>query len=184
MSLHPESERQWGNMTLARTLAHCTAGLQMATGVINPQRAPFPASVLGLLIKPLVMGNDKPLRRNSPSSPELFPAHPTQCDLELERAHLISAIDSFCQQGPSLLLAAPTPFLRSAQPAAVGHSDVQTRRPSSAAVWRLTGSGRAELSAKTGTDGASGQRGHPLFRRGCAGVDGWCGGRFGDQWRG
>jgi hypothetical protein len=36
MRLHPESERRWGNMTLAQTLAHCTSGMQMATGVINP----------------------------------------------------------------------------------------------------------------------------------------------------
>ena len=61
MRLHPESERQWGNMTLAQTLAHCTAGIQMATGVINPKRASFPATVIGQLIKPMVFGNDKPI---------------------------------------------------------------------------------------------------------------------------
>ncbi len=71
--LNLESERQWGNITLAQTLAHCTSGIQMATGVINPKRASFPANVVGLLIKPLVFGNDKPMRRNSPSLPELFP---------------------------------------------------------------------------------------------------------------
>jgi hypothetical protein len=76
MRLHPESERQWGNMTLAQTLAHCLSGLQMATGVIHPKRASFPANVIGALIKPLVFGNHKPMRRNSPSSPELFSADP------------------------------------------------------------------------------------------------------------
>jgi len=72
MLLHLESERRWGNMTLAQTLAHCTSGIQMATGVINPKRASFPANVIGLVIKPLVFGDDKPMHRNSLSSPELF----------------------------------------------------------------------------------------------------------------
>src|ERR1700756_2519095 len=99
MRLHPESERRWGNMTLAQTLAHCTSGIQMATGVINPKRAPFPANVIGLFIKPLVFGDDKPFRRNSPSAPELFSADPKQCDLERERAQLIAAIDSFATKG-------------------------------------------------------------------------------------
>src|SRR5450755_3410569 len=74
MELHHHSQRLWGNMTVAQALAHCTSGLEMAMGVINPKRAPFPANVIGLLIKPLVFGNDKPMRRNSPSSRELFSA--------------------------------------------------------------------------------------------------------------
>jgi hypothetical protein len=78
MRLHPESERRWGNMTVAQTLAHCTSGIQMASGVINPKRASFPTNVIGLVIKPLVFGDDKPMRRNSPSSPELFSVDPTQ----------------------------------------------------------------------------------------------------------
>jgi Protein of unknown function (DUF1569) len=115
MRLHPESERRWGNMTLAQTLAHCTSGMQMATGVINPRRAPFPANVIGLLIKPLVFGDDKPMRRNSPSSPELFPAHPAQCDFERERAQLINAIDSFATKGGHYSHH-PHPFLGSLKP--------------------------------------------------------------------
>jgi len=95
MRLYPKSERQWGNMSVAQTLAHCTSGIQMATGVINPKRAPFPANIIGLVIKPLVFRDDKPMRRNSPSSPELFSAAPSQCDFERERTHLVATIDDF-----------------------------------------------------------------------------------------
>ncbi|WP_263366817.1 DUF1569 domain-containing protein [Edaphobacter bradus] len=116
MRLHPESERQWGNMTLAQTLAHCTSGMQMAMGVINPKRASFPANVIGLLIKPLVFGDDKPMRRNSPSSPELFSADPTQCDLERERAQLIAAIDSFATKGATCCSHHPHPFFGPLKP--------------------------------------------------------------------
>ena len=108
--LHAESQPQWGSMTVAQTLAHCTSGVQMAMGVINPKRAPFPANIIGPLIKPLVFGNDKPLRRNSPSSPELFVADPTQCDFKYERTQLIATIDSFATKGSACCSRLPHPF--------------------------------------------------------------------------
>lgn len=116
MSLQPESKRQWGNMTLAQTLAHCTSAVYMAMGVINPKRAPFPGNIIGPLIKPLVLGDDKPIRRNSPSSPALFPVDPKQCDLERERVELISAIDSFATKGAAGCSQHPHPFFGSLKP--------------------------------------------------------------------
>ena len=109
LQLRPESERQWGSMSIAQTLAHCTSGLGMATGAINPKRAPFPASIVGPLIKPLVFRDDKPMRRNSPSSPELFLADP-QCELQGERVKLIAAIDDFATRGSACCSQNPHPF--------------------------------------------------------------------------
>lgn len=108
--LRPESERQWGSMTLAQTLAHCTSGLQMAMGIINPKRAAFPGNIIGSLIKPLVLKDDQPFRRNSPSAPELFPADPTQCGFESERAKLIATIDRFAEKGAACCSQHPHPF--------------------------------------------------------------------------
>jgi hypothetical protein len=116
MCLRPDSERRWGQMPLAHMLAHCTSGLQMAMGTINPKRAPFPANVIGLLIKPLVFGDDKPIRRNSPSSPELFTADPTQCEFERERTQLIQAIDSFVSMGAACCSQQPHPFFGPLKP--------------------------------------------------------------------
>ena len=110
LRLRPESERQWGSMELAQTLAHCTSGVEMAMGIIQAKRAPFPATLLGPLIKPLVFRDDKPMRRNSPSSPELFSADPTQCELQRERSRLIAAIDSFTSQGAACCTSYPHPF--------------------------------------------------------------------------
>ncbi len=50
MRLRPGSERRWGKLPVALVLAHCTSGLQMAMGVINPRRVSFPGNVIGLLI--------------------------------------------------------------------------------------------------------------------------------------
>lgn len=110
MRLHPESERQWGQLTLVQTLAHCTSGLQMAMGMVNPKRASFPVNLIGRLIKPLVFNDDKPIRRNAPSAPELFPADPTQCEFEREQAQLIVAIDSFVTKGAACCSQHPHPF--------------------------------------------------------------------------
>ena len=116
MELRADSQRVWGSMSVAQTLAHCTSGLDMAMGEINPKRAPFPANVVGLLIKPLVFGNDKPIRRNSPSSPELFSADPTKCDFERERGGLIAAIDRFAKEGAACCSEHPHPFFGSLKP--------------------------------------------------------------------
>jgi hypothetical protein len=138
MHLHPESERRWGNMTLVHTLAHCTSGMQMAMGVINPKRASFPANVIGLLIKPLVFGDDKPMRRTQPlrqNSSRRTPHSVTSS------ANAPSSSQLSIASAPRVQLAAPSTQILSLVPqtAAVGHSHVQTRRSSSTAVRRLTG---------------------------------------------
>ena len=116
LCLRLESERQWGTMPLSLVLAHCTSGFQMATGTITPKRAPFPANVIGPLIKPLVFGDDKPMRRNSPSAPELFSIDPTQCDFEHERTHLIATVDSFVTKGSACCSQRPHPFFGPLKP--------------------------------------------------------------------
>jgi hypothetical protein len=116
LQLRLESERQWGSMAVAQTLAHCTSSIEMAMGVIQAKRAPFPANLLGPLIKPLVFRDDKPLRRNSPSSPELFSTDPTQCELQRERSRLIAAIDSFASQGAACCSRNPHPFFGPLKP--------------------------------------------------------------------
>ncbi|MGA8532299.1 MAG: DUF1569 domain-containing protein [Acidobacteriaceae bacterium] len=116
LRLQPESERRWGSMTPAQTLAHCTSGLQMATGGINPKRASFPASVIGKLIKPLVLADGQPMRRNSPSFPEILTADPAKCDFEHERGRLIAAVDSFASQGAACCTQNPHPFFGRLRP--------------------------------------------------------------------
>ncbi len=116
MELDHQSRPLWGSMTVAQTLAHCTSGFEMAMGVLNPKRAPFPGNFIGLLIKPLVFGNDKPMRRNSPSSPELFSADQAQCHFERERDCLIAAIDRFANEGAACCSQHPHPFFGRLKP--------------------------------------------------------------------
>ena len=114
--LQPESEAQWGTLAVAQALAHCTSGIEMAMGAIQAKRAQFPTDLIGLMIKPLVFRDDKPLRRNSPSSPELFALGSTKLDFVSERSRVIAAIDRFALQGPVGCSRYPHPFFGSLNP--------------------------------------------------------------------
>jgi hypothetical protein len=96
--LKPDSPRQWGKMNAAQAVAHCAASMEWPLGDRVPQRSFFP-SLLGRLIKPLVLGDDKPFRRNSPTSPDLL-VH-DQRDLDAERRRLSALIDRFVAAGPT-----------------------------------------------------------------------------------
>jgi len=96
--LTPESPRQWGKMNAAQAVAHCAASMEWAVGDRVPPRMFFP-SLMGHLIKPLVFGNDKPFRRNTPTSPDLLV--PDQRDLDAERRRLVGLIDRFTAAGPA-----------------------------------------------------------------------------------
>ena len=95
-------------MTAAQALAHCSLGLKMALGdnIVTP--VPLPARILGRLIKPMVFGNDKPFRPNSPTAKELVVRD--ERDLPKEREHLSVLIERFAKGGPSSCTSNPHPF--------------------------------------------------------------------------
>jgi Protein of unknown function (DUF1569) len=95
--LRPESERQWGSMSAAQVAAHCSAALEMATGDLRPSRSMI-GRVIGFAIKAKVVGNDEPLRRNTPTAKELVIGR--QPDFDAERTRLLALIDRFAAAGP------------------------------------------------------------------------------------
>jgi hypothetical protein len=94
--LQPESQRQWGKMNVAQAVAHCSAGLELATGDRNPPRK-LVGSLIGKIIKPMVLGNDQPMRRNSPT----MIAVQDERNLDVERERLCTLIDRFAASGPA-----------------------------------------------------------------------------------
>jgi hypothetical protein len=113
MELH-HSQRLWGNMTVAQTLAHCTSGLEMAMGVINPKRAPFPANIVGLLIKPLTSPCAAIHLRRRSSFPRTTPSVTSSENAAISSQQSISS-----PMKAQVLLPAATSFFWSAQTAAV-----------------------------------------------------------------
>ena len=112
--LDPGCTRQWGKMSVAQTVAHCASGLQMALGEIKPPRA-LMGRLIGFAIKPKVVGNDEPLRRNSPTVRELVIRG--EHNLDAERVRLCSLIDKFVSGGTSVCTTHPHPFFGPLTPA-------------------------------------------------------------------
>jgi hypothetical protein len=96
--LGPDSARQWGKMNPAQALEHCSRGMEMALGDKTPPRV-FVGRVLGWIVKPLALGNDEPMRRNSPTAKKLVVQD--ERDLGTERARLCGLIDRFAAGGPA-----------------------------------------------------------------------------------
>jgi hypothetical protein len=105
--LRPESERQWGKMTAAQAVAHCSGGMELALGDRTPPRM-FVGRIIGGIIKPKVLGNDEPLRRNSPTVKGLVVQDDR--DLAKERERLCGLIDRFAAAGGRGCTAHPHSF--------------------------------------------------------------------------
>ncbi len=105
--LQQTSTRHWGNMTAAQAVAHCARSLEWAVGDRVPPRMFF-ASLLGRVIKPRVLGDDAPIRRNSPTSKDLV-IH-EDCNLESERQRLLALIDRFVAAGSAGCTSHPHSF--------------------------------------------------------------------------
>src|SRR6516165_10423897 len=96
--LRPDSTRLWGTMNAAQAEAHCSAGMEWAVGDSLPPRM-FLGRIIGRFVKPMLLGNEKPLRRNSPTVKSLVVED--ERDLESERERLCGLIDRFAASGPA-----------------------------------------------------------------------------------
>jgi hypothetical protein len=105
--LRPDSQRQWGTMTPAQALAHCSGGIEMALGDIKPPRK-MVGIAIGWAIKPLALRDDEPMRRNSPTVNELV--IPDDRSLVVEQERLTACIDRFAAIGPKNCTTHPHSF--------------------------------------------------------------------------
>src|SRR5580658_7286118 len=105
--LRPDSGRQWGRMNAAQAIAHCSAGLEWAVGDRIPPRM-FLGRIIGRFVKPLVLRNDEPMRRNSPTAKDLVVQD--QRNLEVERERMCRLIDRFAAAGPEGCTSHPHSF--------------------------------------------------------------------------
>jgi hypothetical protein len=93
-----ENRRQWGRMTAAQAMAHCAVGIEIALGDQRPPRMLI-GRVLGPVIKRLALGDDAPMRRNSPTVPGMVVSDARE--LDAERARLVRVLDRFVAAGPA-----------------------------------------------------------------------------------
>ena len=111
--LQPDSARQWGTMSVAQAVAHCAMSVEWAVGDRIPPRMAL-ASILGRIIKPKVLGDDAPLRRNSPTAKDLVIQD--ERNLGRERDRLCGLIDRFVAAGPAGCTTNPHSFFGRMKP--------------------------------------------------------------------
>jgi hypothetical protein len=105
--LTPDSARDWGTMTVSQGLEHMAKSLRMAVGEDRTPRL-FVGRLLGGLVKNLVLRDDKPMHRNSPTAPSLVvKGNP---DFETQRTAVLALVDRFQAAGPRGCTTHPHPF--------------------------------------------------------------------------
>jgi hypothetical protein len=105
--LRVDSPRQWGTMTPAQAVAHCANALEAPIGDRRPPRMLL-GILMGRAIKRLALGNDAPMRKNSPTVPGFQVAD--KRDLTAERQRLLVLIDRFVAAGRGGMTTHPHSF--------------------------------------------------------------------------
>jgi len=105
--LRPDSPRQWGKMTPAQMLAHCASSFDMALGRTKPRRM-FLGYIFAGIAKRSLLVRGEPMRRNSPTTPDLRIAGDR--DFAAESGRLASSIDEFVRGGPAVCTTHPHTF--------------------------------------------------------------------------
>jgi hypothetical protein len=95
--LRPDSERRWGKMNAAQSVAHCTAGIELALGERRPPRM-WIGRILGSMVKQKAFKEEEPMRRNSSTVEGLVVQD--ERDLRTEQERLCAIIDRFAASGP------------------------------------------------------------------------------------
>jgi hypothetical protein len=96
--LEPGTAAHWGKMTVAQALAHMATSLEIALGDQKPPRM-FVGRVFGRFVKRIVLRDESPLKRNTPTAPELVMKGDR--DFERERQRLDRLIERFSAEGES-----------------------------------------------------------------------------------
>lgn len=105
--LQPDSKREWGQMTPAQMLAHCSVSIEVTMGQIRPPRMLI-GRIIGPAIKRVALREGEPMRRNSPTA--LVFLVKDDRNFATERDRLSGLIDQFAAAGPACCTGHPHSF--------------------------------------------------------------------------
>jgi hypothetical protein len=112
--LKPDSKAEWGKMNASQVLAHLSQSILTSSGELKLKRK-FIGVLLGGLFKKLVIGNDKPFRKSSPTDKSFIITG--ERNFEQEKTKLISLLEKFSKAGPGEITTEPHPFFGKMTPA-------------------------------------------------------------------
>ena len=117
-TLTPQTQHQWGKMTVAQMLAHCKEAF---TVPLSDKK--MPRSILGLLVGWMIKSklyDDKPWKRNLPTAPNFIIKD--ERDFEKEKQELVAMINQFHHAGPGNVGKYPHPMFGKFTPEQWGQS--------------------------------------------------------------
>jgi len=106
-NIHADSVRQWGKMTPAQAMAHCANAMESAVGDENPPRSLI-GRFMGPIARAMILKDDKPFSRNSPTAPNLVISD--EREFEKERQRLVTLVNRFVDGGRSKCTRNPHQF--------------------------------------------------------------------------
>jgi hypothetical protein len=104
--LTPESQAQWGKMTVDQMLSHCQAPIDFAFGN-TPMKANFVMQLLGKMLKGKIL-KSKEFKKDSPTAPSFI--RKEKYDFDQTRNELIQKIGIFSDLGHSAIKTTKHPF--------------------------------------------------------------------------
>jgi hypothetical protein len=107
--LGPDSQRQWGKMTVAQMLAHCKRAFRVPLSE-KPLPRMFPGRLVGWLIRHKLY-DSKPYAKGLPTAPGFIIRD--ERDFVKEKTELIGLVSQFYQRGPEHVGKHPHPFFGS-----------------------------------------------------------------------
>lgn len=111
-SLRMDSPRMWGKMDVAQMMAHCSAGLEAATGITHPTQT-FLGKVLGSFMRG-ILTNDKPMGKDLPTHPTFMMVDAKE--FENEKNRMITLLKHFSAGGEMGVTKSPHPFFGNITP--------------------------------------------------------------------
>jgi hypothetical protein len=105
--LGPNTQRQWGKMTAAQAMAHCSTTMEWAVGDSHEPRM-FIGRIVAPLVKSRLLRDEKPMGRNAPTAKSLVITD--ERDLGKECTRLSALVDRFSQGGPRACTKHPHTF--------------------------------------------------------------------------
>jgi hypothetical protein len=95
--LGPGNQRQWGKMTAAQAMAHCSTTMEWAVGdKVEPRM--FLGRILGPLVLSQVLKDEKPMGRNAPTAKSLVVKEDRDLGKECQRLSVL--VERFTMGGP------------------------------------------------------------------------------------
>lgn len=94
--LTPQTQGQWGKMTVDQMLAHCNVSYEMVYTNKHPKPGAFMRFIIKTLVKGVVVG-PKPYKRNTPTAKAFLITEAK--DFEAEKVRLIEHLDKTQQLG-------------------------------------------------------------------------------------